>query len=106
MDGRSYYVYILTCKSNRVLYVGMTNNLIRRVRQHRCKAHDGFTSRYNVNRLIYYEALDSEAAAEAREKQLKGGNRKNKEELINKFNPPRMDLYGSIKGMEVFITCV
>lgn len=100
MDGEIYYVYILTCKSNRVLYVGMTNDLLRRVKQHRSKRRKGFTNNYNVNRLIYYEIHLTKDAAEARENQLKGGNRQKKEQLINKFNPERKDLYDTIKTLE------
>jgi len=94
--NKQYYVYILTCTNNQPLYIGVTNDLVRRVWEHKNTVVKGFTSRYNVNRLVYYEAFESAGAAIIREKQLKGGNRKKKEVLINGFNPQWKDLYESI----------
>lgn len=89
-------VYILTNKSNNVLYVGVTNNILRRVYEHKEKLEDGFTAQYNLNKLVYYEFYDDMVNAIIREKQLKGGSRIKKMELINKFNPDWKDLYSSL----------
>ena len=90
---RSYFVYILTNKNNTVLYVGMTNNLTRRIWEHKAKLIVGFTKKYNVDKLVYYEAYESPNEAIKGEKQLKAGSRKMKLELINKFNPEWKELY-------------
>ena len=86
-------MYILTNKNNTVLYVGMTNNLNRRVLEHKSKLIDGFTKRYNVDKLVYYEIFNNPSDAIKREKQLKAGSRKKKIELINNFNPEWKELY-------------
>lgn len=87
-----YYVYILTNKSNRVLYIGVTNNLPRRVYEHKEGLIEGFTSKYNVNKLVYYEnTVDIKVAIE-REKTLKKWARKKKEWLIEQYNPDWRDL--------------
>ena len=91
-----YYVYILTNKTNRVLYVGITNNLVRRVYEHRNKAVDGFTKKYNVDKLVYYDDARNVRDAIAREKQIKGWVRRKKIALINEFNPSWRDLYYKI----------
>ncbi|MFO8100986.1 MAG: GIY-YIG nuclease family protein [Dehalococcoidia bacterium] len=88
-----YYVYIMTNEHNTVLYVGVTSNLIERVYQHKQKFVDGFTKKYNVDKLVYYETTNSIEAAINREKQLKKGSRKKKIELINQMNPNWEDLY-------------
>jgi putative endonuclease len=88
-----YFVYILTSKYNKVLYVGVTNNLIRRVYEHKNKLISGFTSKYNVNKLVYYESFQSVFDAIKREKEIKGWKRENKVALINSFNPEWKDLY-------------
>ena len=90
---RPGYVYILTNKSNRVLYTGVTNNLKRRVYEHKTKRNKGFTYRYNVDRLVYFEYFTSIRVAIAREKQIKAGSRRKKLELINRLNPDWRDLY-------------
>jgi len=82
---------MLASKTRR-LYVGMTNDLHRRVLQHRMKAVDGFTSRYNIERLVWYESTDQVLDALAREKQIKGWRRENKVELIEEDNPGWTDL--------------
>ncbi|MDO8583905.1 MAG: GIY-YIG nuclease family protein [bacterium] len=89
---RSYFVYILTNKINTVLYIGVTNDLHRRVYQHRTKEADGFTARYNINKLVYYEATNDVHSAISREKQLKAGSRKKKIELIEQDNQTWRDL--------------
>lgn len=81
-----YYVYILTNSSNRVLYVGVTNDLERRCYEHKQKLTKGFFQRYNVDKLIYFEEYDSIECAIFREKQIKGYSRSKKDSLINKFN--------------------
>ena len=88
---KSYWVYILTNKSG-TLYIGVTNNLEARIYSHKHKLNNGFTSRYNINKLVYYEETDDIAAAIAREKQLKGWTRKKKIALINTLNPKWLDL--------------
>ena len=88
-----YYVYILTNKSNKVLYTGITSNLIKRVYEHKQKLVDGFTKRYNVNKLVYYDYSEDVYGAIQREKQIKGKLRKKKIEIIEKMNPEWKDLY-------------
>ncbi len=83
---KSYYVYILTNKNNTVLYVGVTNNLVRRVWEHKSKLIGGFTKKYNVTKLVYFEKYNDPTSAIVREKQLKAGSRKKKLELINALN--------------------
>ncbi len=92
----NYYVYILTNKNDTVLYTGVTNNLIRRVHEHKSKLASGFTKRYNVNKLVYYEIASNPQSAIAREKQIKGMVRKKKIALINNMNPEWKDLWGEI----------
>ena len=93
----NYYVYMLTNKSNSVLYTGVTNDLIRRVYEHKTKAAPGsFTSKYNVNKLVYYDVTTDAIAAIEREKQIKSWNRKRKNALIEQKNPHWHDLYDSL----------
>jgi putative endonuclease len=89
--SKQYYVYILSSFS-RTLYVGVTNDLQCRVRQHKSKQMPGFTSRYNVTRLMHCESFDDVTAAIAREKQIKGWSRLKKEQLIEEHNPRWEDL--------------
>ena len=96
MNKKSFYVYILANKSNKVLYTGITNNLSRRIYEHKQKLVKGFTSKYKVNKLVYYEVFDDPYNAISREKQLKGWLRKKKIELVNSFNPTWKDLYEDI----------
>lgn len=88
----SYYVYILASKRNGTLYVGVTNDLVRRFFEHKEKLIKGFTSKYNVDKLVYYEETDDVGAAINREKQLKKWRRKWKLDLIEKDNPNWRDL--------------
>ena len=83
-------------ETNTVLYVGVTNNLIKRVWEHKQKLVKGFTEKYSVDKLVYYEQYDTAEEAIKREKQLKGGSRLKKVSLINKMNPRMIDLYESI----------
>ena len=94
--NRQYYVYILTNKNNTVLYTGVTNNLAKRVYEHREKLADGFTKKYNVNKLVYYEVFDNAYLAISREKQIKGGSRQKKIDLINGVNKEWKDLYDEL----------
>ena len=90
------YIYILFSKRNGTLYTGVTSNLIRRVYEHKSKADEGFTSRYNIDKLGYYEICTSIRSAIEREKQIKNGSRTMKLALIEKMNPEWVDLYQSI----------
>ena len=89
--SKEYYVYIMTNKS-RTLYTGVTNNLVRRVYEHKNKLIPGFTSKYNIRFLVYYEATSSIQSAIEREKQIKGWLRAKKVALINSMNPEWKDL--------------
>ena len=93
---KQYYVYILTNQNNTVLYTGITNNLPRRVYEHKEKLVDGFTKKYNLNKLVYYEVCMDPYNAISREKQIKSGSRQKKLELINAFNHEWKDLYNDI----------
>ncbi len=93
---RKGYIYILTNYTHSVLYVGVTSNLQRRIYQHRTHLIAGFTDRYNVVILVYFECCESIREAIAREKQLKAGNRARKEALINEKNPYWQDLYAEV----------
>ncbi|MDR1460169.1 MAG: GIY-YIG nuclease family protein [Campylobacteraceae bacterium] len=90
------YVYILFNKKNGTLYTGVTSDLIRRVCEHKEKSGDGFTKKYGVDKLGYYEVFESMTDAISREKQIKGGSRKKKLGLIEKDNPMWKDLYDEI----------
>jgi putative endonuclease len=87
MPEREYYIYIATNKTNRVLYTGVTNNLGRRMEEHRLKIKKGFTAKYNVSKLVYYEVFDNAEDAIMREKQIKAGSRQKKINLIKSMNP-------------------
>ncbi|MBK8553169.1 MAG: GIY-YIG nuclease family protein [Ignavibacteria bacterium] len=89
---KTFYVYILASKRNGTLYIGMTNDLMRRITEHKQKSIKGFTEKYNVTNLVYYEQTDYVNNAIAREKQLKGWLRKRKIELIESMNPNWEDL--------------
>ncbi len=90
---RGGVVYILTNKNGTVLYVGVTSDLRSRVYQHKNKKSVGFSSRYNVDRLVYYESFNTIEEAISREKQIKSIRRDRKEALINSMNPKWEDLY-------------
>ena len=92
MVGRQYCVYIMTNRHNTVLYTGVTNDLKKRAWQHREKLVEGFTKRYNVTKLIYYEVSSDVQAAIAREKQIKAGSRQKKIDLVNSMNREWRDL--------------
>ena len=87
-----YYVYILTNRNNRVMYIGVTNDLARRLYEHKQEVVEGFTKRYHVHKLVYYEQTTDVRSAIAREKQLKGWLRARKNELVETMNPEWRDL--------------
>ena len=82
----------MTNKNNTVIYIGMTSDIVKRVYKHKTKAYKGFTAKYNCDKLVYFEEFSDINEAIFREKQLKAGNRKRKEDLINKENPEWNDL--------------
>lgn len=90
------YIYIMTNYNDTTLYVGVTNNLARRVYEHKNKLVEGFTKKYQITKLVYYEVFDDISQAIKREKQLKAGSRKKKLELINNYNKDWRDLYETI----------
>lgn len=91
--NRQYYIYILSNINNSVLYTGVTNNLMKRVYEHKEKLVEGFTKKYNVNKLVYYEVFEDINYAINREKKIKGGSRKKKIDLIRSMNKDWKDLY-------------
>ncbi|MBI1811365.1 MAG: GIY-YIG nuclease family protein [Nitrospirae bacterium] len=90
---RQYYLYIMTNQKNTVIYTGVTNNLKRRAYEHKEKLVEGFTKKYNITKLVYYEIFSNIEYAILREKQIKGGPRAKKIALINKINHQWKDLY-------------
>jgi len=95
MQYKYYFVYIMSNKS-KTIYTGLTNNLINRVYQHKHKLIKGFTKRYNITKLVYYETHRDVMAAIVREKQIKGWLRKKKIALIESINPEWRDLYDDL----------
>ena len=87
-----YYVYMITNKTNTVLYTGVTNNLERRIYEHKNKLVDGFTKKYNINKLVYFDYTTDVTSAITREKQIKGWSRAKKNALIESVNPRWEDL--------------
>lgn len=94
--NKQYYVYIMTNKRNTVLYVGVTNDLLRRVYEHKEKLADGFTRKYNIVKLVYYEVFEDIENAILREKQIRAGSREKKIQLINSMNEGWRDLYDEL----------
>ena len=92
MKEHHYYVYIMTNKNNTVLYTGVTNNLERRIYEHKNKMTDGFTKKYNIEKLVYFDITSDVEAAITWEKQIKAGSRKNKIALIESMNKEWKDL--------------
>ena len=93
---KEFFVYILASGENGTLYVGVTSNLPKRIYEHKHKLLEGFTKKYNVNNLVYYEKHESAESAILREKRLKAWNRSWKLDLIYKFNPYWEDLYEKV----------
>lgn len=97
MHTKQYYVYIMTNKLNTVLYVGVTGKVLpQRIWEHREKLVQGFTKKYNITKLVYYEIFEDPTAAIAREKQLKAGSRQKKVDLVHTMNPTWKDLYNDM----------
>ncbi|GMQ84212.1 MAG: GIY-YIG nuclease family protein [Gammaproteobacteria bacterium] len=99
MSEKSYYVYLLTTWNNKVLYIGVTNNLRRRLYEHRNKQIDGFTKKYNVHKLVYFEETNNIRVAIEREKQIKGWLRVKKNQLVESLNPEWRDLSQELFGV-------
>ena len=93
---KNYYVYILSSKRNGTLYTGVTSDIIKRVYEHKQNVVEGFTKKYNIHMLVWYEIHDSSESAINREKQIKKWKRAWKLKLIEKDNPKWVDLYESI----------
>ena len=87
--NRHYYIYIMTGKGDTVIYTGVTNDLKRRVYEHKEKLVDGFAKKYNIAKLVYYEVFEDVENAILREKHIKGGSRQKKIELVNSMNKER-----------------
>ena len=96
MTKRQGYVYLMTNKGNTVIYTGVTSDLQKRVYEHKQKLLAGFTEKYNVQKLVYYEVFDNMESAILREKQIKGGSRERKLSLINSANHQVRDLYDGL----------
>lgn len=96
MGLNNYYVYILSNKNNTVLYIGVSNNLVRRIWEHKNKIFEGFTAKYNIDKLVYYEVYYDVNDAIRREKQIKNWHKEWKTNLIKSVNPEFKDLYKEI----------
>lgn len=94
--NRKGYVYIMTNQYNTVLYTGVTSDLKKRIYQHKQQIIEGFTKKYKINKLVYYEVAENIEAVIMKEKQIKAGNRKKKIQLITNINPEWRDLYEEI----------
>lgn len=92
MLNKNYYLYILTNWDNTVMYVGVTNDLTRRIYEHKNKIYDGFTKKYNLNKLVYFELFCEVEAAIRREKEIKKWRREKKNNLVESKNPDWKDL--------------
>ena len=97
---KQYFIYILASKRNGTLYLGITSNLLKRVYEHKNNLIDGFTKKYNVHTLLYYETYNDIYDAIAREKRIKKWKRSWKIELIEKSNPKWEDLYYRLSGLK------
>ena len=99
MSEKQPCIYIMASKRNGTLYTGVTSDLERRIEEHKSGTTDGFTKRYKVQQLVYFEEYEDMYNAIEREKQLKGGSRKQKLKLIEEFNPEWVDLYDANTGL-------
>jgi len=100
MGNKIYYVYIITTQNNKVMYVGMTNNLKRRIYEHKNKLVDGFTKKYNINKLVYYESSSQIDTILNREKEIKKWRREKKNKLVETLNPEWKDLAVELNMLE------
>ena len=98
MSDKKPAIYLITNKPNGTLYCGVTSNLLQHIWQHKTSETHGFSSKYNLNKLVYFELLDDMYSAIVREKQIKAGSRKTKIRLIQAMNPLWLDLYNDIAG--------
>jgi len=98
---RSFCIYLMTNKYNTTIYTGVTNNLYGRVAQHRNGEIEGFTKKYNLHKLVYYEVYEDAPSAILREKQIKSWKRRKKIDLINTINPEWKDLFSELDGSEL-----
>ena len=96
MNNKSYFVYILSSGRNGTLYIGVTSNLVKRVWEHKNQLIDGFTKKYEIHHLVYYEIHENPESAITREKQIKKWNRSWKIRMIEELNPEWKDLYSKI----------
>ena len=96
----NYYIYIMSNISNTIVYIGITNDLVRRVYEHRNELVDGFSKKFHTHKLVYFEVYSTAYDAIAREKQLKKWTREKKNTLIEKDNPEWIDLWDRIKNFE------
>ena len=96
-SNNQYFIYLMTNKTNSVIYTGVTNDLSRRVYEHKMKMIEGFTKRYNIIKLVYFENTTNVYEAIKREKQIKAGSRKKKIKLIESMNPEWKDLFDGIE---------
>jgi len=96
MNQKAGYIYLMTNKANTVIYTGVTSDLQKRIYEHKEKLMDGFTKKYNLTKLVYYEVVDNIESAILREKQIKGGSREKKVDLIKSKNPEFRDLYDEL----------
>jgi putative endonuclease len=99
----NYYVYIMNNQANTVLYTGMTNDVRRRVIEHKSGKGAGFTVKYKTKKFVFYERFDKAVEAISAEKRIKAGSRKKKIELISSMNPEWKDLYNEINGCDCFV---
>ncbi len=97
MNNHNYYIYIISNWNNKVIYIGVTNNLERRIFEHKNKLITGFSSKYNLNKLVYYEQFTDIREAVIREKELKKWRREKKNKLIEDMNPDWVDLSKELK---------
>lgn len=97
---KTYYVYMMTNKHHNVLYIGVTNNLIRRVYEHKEGLIEGFTKKYNCHELVWYQQTDDVTAAITQEKRMKKWKREYKENVIREMNPEWKDLYYNLVGAD------
>ncbi len=98
MNHKNGFVYIITNTYNSVLYIGVTSNLQKRIWEHKSNIVNGFSSKYKLHKLVYYEQHETIQSAIEKEKYLKGKNRKFKDDLVNNFNPDWTDLYKNFMG--------
>ena len=98
---KDYYVYMITNRNHKVLYIGVTNNLERRIYEHKNKLIEGFTKKYNCTKLVWYTSTNNIESAIQQEKRMKKWKREYKENLVKKVNPNWEDLYQEISNIDV-----